>query len=165
MFVIIDNALTEEERLSILTAFANGPGKYDGTNSGKNKWIDVEDFDKQDFPLNAIIDVAKYKFDLTNMVGVECWSHYGVGVGYHVDKDEKVWTDTGEVKTPMCSIVYYAQVENLVGGRFLSIEKNIMAKTNRLIMFSPGLIHGVEQFTGTRNIVAINPWSYKIDLT
>jgi hypothetical protein len=166
MLTIINDALTDGERLSVLASFDHDPSKYDGVNSARNKWIDVGDFDKQKFPLTKIINLAKEKFDLSSMAGVECWAHYGVTVGEHVDKDERCWTDTGIILTPLCSIVYYADIQNLVGGRFLSTIGNVVPKTNSLIMFPPRLMHAVEPMTsGVRNIIAINPWSYKVILT
>lgn len=164
MLVIIDNLLSEDERLATIASFEKGPGKYTGDNVNSNRWIDLADVDKQDFPLRKILDVAAWNFDLSTLAGAECWAHHGFATARHVDKDEQIWTDEGKVVTPLCSIIYYAEIKNLVGGRLFTNYKHVTPKTNRLVMFTRGMSHEVERFTGTRNIIAINPWHYKIKL-
>ena len=65
---------------------------------------------------------------------------------------------TGEIVCPLCSVVYYADV-NAVGGAFVTETASIKPVTNRMIVFSPGVLHGVEEYTGTRMSVAVNPWA------
>ena len=47
-----------------------------------------------------------------------------------------------------------------IGGQ-LEFNNGISVKPikNRLVIFSPGLLHGVEEFTGKRVSVNINPWA------
>jgi hypothetical protein len=85
---------------------------------------------------------------------------------------------------PLCSIVYYLQVEDLVNGELRISHNNeiqlnstgtlyeevranrldhkiddiIIPKTNRAIMFSSGKFHTVNEFTGKRISMIINPW-------
>ena len=37
-----------------------------------------------------------------------------------------------------------------------------MPKENRLVIFSPGLYHGVEQFKGVRTSINVNPWNTRL---
>ena len=38
----------------------------------------------------------------------------------------------------------------------------ITPQENRLIVFSPGLYHGVQQFTGVRTSINVNPWNTQL---
>ena len=86
---------------------------------------------------------------------------------------------------PLCSIVYYLQIEDLVNGELRishndeiqlnstntlyeevranrldhKIDDIIIPKTNRAVMFSPGKFHTVNEFTGKRISMIINPWN------
>jgi hypothetical protein len=95
------------------------------------------------------------------MIGIEQWAHYGTKPDWHVDKDEVLLNRTGKVLLPICSIVFYAEVDQLTNGKFMTENMIITPKTNRLLAFAPGISHGVEDYTGTRLSVAINPWSTK----
>ena len=98
---------------------------------------------------------------ITSMVGVEQWAHLGTKPEWHIDKDEIVSNRDGVLVTPICSIVFYADVRDLKGGNFMTDSISVTPKTNRLVAFSPGLLHGVEDYTGTRMAVAVNPWAAK----
>ena len=54
-------------------------------------------------------------------------------------------------------------VDDDLNGGLLNIENNIFVKpkTNRFVLFSPGLLHGVEEFTGKRSSFLVNPWKTK----
>ena len=39
----------------------------------------------------------------------------------------------------------------------------IKPKTNRLVLFEPGLKHRVEKFEGTRYSININPWRRRLE--
>jgi hypothetical protein len=128
-----------------------------------NFWLD-KNTDFNEFPLNKILDFVGQYFDLTDMVGCECWAHFNTKPGWHTDKDETLYSETNEIKTPLCSIVYYASVKDLIGGRFIAENIEITPQKNSLLTFERGLEHNVENFTGERIAIAINPWSYKIVL-
>jgi len=112
-------------------------------------------------PLAAILARVRCVFDLTGMVGVEQWAHLGTKPEWHIDKDEIRSNRDGVLSTPICSIVFYADVRDLKGGNFMTDSISVTPKTNRLVAFSPGLLHGVEDYTGTRMAVAVNPWAAK----
>lgn len=103
----------------------------------------------------------KYYFNDEDIQGYECWSQVNSRPGsMHHDKDETLWQQNGELSFPLCSTVLYFNVESNLNGGLLNIENNVFvkAKTNRLVIFSPGLLHGVEEFTGNRSSFLVNPW-------
>ena len=112
-------------------------------------------------PIEVILSHVRSIFDLTSMGGIEQWAHYGTKTDWHVDRDEALFRRTGKVVTPLCSVVFYADVQNLTGGKFMTDSVVVTPKINRLVAFAPGVRHGVEDYTGTRMAVAINPWTAK----
>lgn len=153
--ILINNVLTTYENNQILDYF-----KLNKT----NRWFDGKftNFLVNDLPIKKILNKVNQYFDLSTMVGVECWSHINTHPGWHVDMDDIHFNRTGEKKLPICSIVYYASI-NMIGGDFVTETTRYSPKTNDIITFAPGILHNVEDFTGERIIVAINPWSHKIE--
>lgn len=145
MIIILDDVLSAEERTACI--------KYwDAKELCKLHWNTTAESWQ-----SILIDKARTFFDLSSMVGFECWAHKGTKPPcWHYDKDEGL----AEVVPPLCSIVYYADIENLVGGRFLTETESIVPRTNRLLIFSPGIFHGVETYFGTRFSVSMNAWHY-----
>lgn len=152
-FLVVDNVLTEEELIATKLFFEN-------LKDGNTKWINKDE--PTYFPLEKILNLVGQTFDLSAMVGCECWSHVNTGAGWHVDKDESTWTERRELKHPICSIVYYPHIKNMQGGKFITKTHLALPVPNRLLAFSPGLYHSVEKFMGERMSCAINPWSYKL---
>ena len=127
------------------------------------RWVDGtfgELLDLQS-PLSQILKAASRAFDLSGMAGIEQWAHYGTKPDWHVDKDEVLHKRTGKLACPICSIVFYADVDNLFGGGFMTRDMTVTPKTNRLVVFGPNVLHGVEAYHGTRMSVAVNPWAKK----
>lgn len=127
------------------------------------RWVDGtfgELLDLQS-PLSQILKAASRAFDLSGMAGIEQWAHYGTKPDWHVDKDEALHKRTGKLACPICSIVFYADVDNLFGGSFMTRDMTVTPKTNRLVVFGPNVLHGVEAYHGTRMSVAVNPWAKK----
>lgn len=108
-----------------------------------------------------ILDLCRTHFDLDRVVGYEMWSNSS-NPGWHVDKDERLYQEKKRYAFPQCSAVYYARVENLNGGVFLTDDIRLFPKTNRLIMFSPGMSHSVSVYTGTRIAVSMAPWNERV---
>ena len=106
----------------------------------------------------SLINIAGQFYDVSSSVGYEFWTRINTKPSsWHQDKDEKLF-DTGILKFPLCSIVYYCHVENLFGGRLCVEDDIITPKTNRMVIFAPGISHYVEDFTGDRISMLINPW-------
>jgi hypothetical protein len=153
MLVIIDNALSKNANEIAIEQFK-------GESTGMS-WVDgsLLSLLEHKSALSECLSHASKYFDLSNMVGVELWSHNGTRPEWHIDKDEILFARTNKITTPICSIVYYGVIENLTNGRFITESESILPKTNRLIAFSPMLLHSVEEYTGTRLSIAINPWT------
>ena len=103
----------------------------------------------------------KYYFGDVDIQGYECWSQVNSKPSsMHYDKDETLWKQNEELSFPLCSTVLYFNVESDLNGGLLNIENDVFvkAKRNRLVIFSPGLLHGVEDFTGKRSSFLVNPW-------
>lgn len=153
MLVILDNALTQSANQIAAQQFQG--------HSSPISWIagSLKQFQDYESALSQCLQHASKYFDLSEMVGIELWSHNGTRPEWHIDKDEKIFESTNKIVTPICSIVYYAFVENLIDGKFITESESVMPKTNRLVIFSPMLLHSVEKYTGSRLSISINPWS------
>jgi len=110
----------------------------------------------------AVLDIAGVCFNLDGMIGYEFWGHHNSGTDWHYDKDEVLWNNTGELDFPLCSTAYYLDVNDLQGGHLVLEDNIITPKTNRLVIFSPGMPHTVNKFSGKRVSLLVNPWSHKI---
>ena len=142
--VILDDVFDDATRGAI-AAFDYGYGE---------QWYDLGAS-----PLHEkILDICRDHFDLHGLAGYEMWRNAG-NPDWHVDKDEKLFRTEERYDFPLCSAVYYAEIEDLVGGEFYTADMRCIPKTNRLILFSPGIHHGVSPFVGTRTAVSVNPWN------
>lgn len=156
MIVILDNVLDEAHRQAVVGFFSQS----DEARSIKWEAGGVASLDNNQSPMALLLKQAARFFDLSNMIGSEYWAHYGTRPDWHIDKDEKLFAMSGNLECPICSVVYYADVD-VVGGNFVTETISVKPVTNRMIVFSPGLVHGVEKYTGTRLSVAVNPWTHK----
>jgi hypothetical protein len=154
MLIVLDNVLSEEDMVKMHVFFADNP------NNRNMQWADgdIEAIKEAHSPLTQLVQVAGKYFDINDMCGIEFWSHYGTKPNWHKDRDEKLAATTGVDKYPLCSIVYYAHIENLIGGRFMTESEIIVPRNNRMLIFSPGILHTVEDYQGTRLSVSVNPW-------
>lgn len=138
----------------------------------------------QDFCL-SLINLAGTYYNLSTCGGYEFWIHeHTKPPTWHIDNDERRRTENNVMIFPLCSIVYYLQVENLIGGELKISHNNnvrlnstnavyeevrnncldnksddiIVPKTNRIVMFPAGMFHAVNSFAGNRISMIINPW-------
>ena len=108
----------------------------------------------------AMINIASDFYDLSSSVGYEFWTRLNRCVSdWHCDKDEKLYDEQKIVSYPLCTIIYYPHVDNMRGGELLLGSDKILPKTNRLVIFAPGIPHNVESFTGDRISMMVNPWN------
>lgn len=163
--IIIDNFLPQGEILESITSEDRWENslKYswkdnNTTKHNKNIWED----------LASIVwkDIAKINIKYS---GFEYWTNALVAGGrddlpWHYDKDEELYSTTGELVTPYRGMVYYAHKE-LPSGGYLEIERpngeieRIEPQPNRLIVFDPSIIHRVTPITsGVRRTFACNVW-------
>ena len=112
------------------------------------------------------MNTAANYFDFSRQVGYDIWFHRNGMPGWHQDRDEATFLKTGQSHFPICSIVFYPHIKDLVGGE-LVFDNNmrIIPKTNRLVIFGPGLEHKVTPIeSGERISMNINSWIYPIDV-
>ena len=156
MKIKVEDALyTDIDRLFIYNTYCNN------NKSSSLRWID-----KNDLPdcFKNLVKFASKEFDLSNVAGYELWTHYNTKPEWHYDKDEYLFHETGLMKFPICSIVYYPFVDSLIGGKFITEDIAITPKTNRGITFSSGVYHNVEPYNGQRFSLLLNAWNYKIKI-
>tara|TARA_S200002703_G_scaffold31963_1_gene27930 strand:- start:187 stop:693 length:507 start_codon:yes stop_codon:yes gene_type:complete len=155
---IIDDALTEEQIKSIKNFQCSC-----GT-------LNLYEFDclfkLEDIEcVHPILQIASQYFDLSAAKYYEIWEQDNDRPkGWHYDKDEYL-ADSGDLRFPICSTIYYLEIgDDLVGGKLLmrdpdTFEKHyIEPKTNRLVVFGPGVSHFVDEFEGRRHSFLCNPW-------
>ena len=170
---IIDNFLKEEIRLKLLNQVYSDPSMMNFS------W---EYFNFTDIDNNSIksifVNKASNFFDLKNMVGIESWGNanalpnFDIKMksdvcdievsGWHYDIDENLFKSKNIQSFPICSLVYYLEIDDLVGGSFLTKTEKIKPITNRLILFGPKVLHAVEPFDGTRIPLLMALWDYDI---
>jgi len=130
------------------------------------KWTYINN---SDIYIKHLIDIADAYYDISKIVGYETWVHNSTrpegdeGDGWHYDRDELSYHVRKVFRFPIFSAVFYLKVENLIGGRILIEEERIVPKQNRLVIFGPGHKHAVEEFSGDRVSIVINPWNRKLD--
>ena len=101
--------------------------------------------------------------DISTAVGLEEWHQDADWFlpEEHEDKDEKLYSETGEVSYPLCSAILYLKVENLVGAKLRIVRDNleIEPKPGMLILLAPGVTHSITKYSeGTRISVNLNIW-------
>ena len=107
--------------------------------------------------------------------GVEWWCNTNNDLDWHIDKDELEGRRSGRFLLPLLSTVFYPHV-SCAGGELLvayspPIENgyqgplptfrsviSIPPVVNRLVLFSPGILHRINPFEGERYSVAVNIW-------
>tara|TARA_B100001996_G_C18603151_1_gene570680 strand:- start:649 stop:1134 length:486 start_codon:yes stop_codon:yes gene_type:complete len=153
--IIIDDVFDSKSITSILD--------FVDDSSSITKWYDLKDGHVHHDLCLGLLDIANCHYDLSSCIGYEFWTRLSTCVeGWHYDKDERLSKDKKVVSFPLCSIVYYPYVKNLKGGRLLLEDDIITPKSNRLVIFAPGIYHNVEEFTGERIAILLNPWDKNV---
>ena len=107
--------------------------------------------------------------------GVEWWCNTNNDLDWHIDKDELEGRRSGRFVLPLLSTVFYPHV-SCAGGELLVADNPPIANgyegplpmfrsvisippvVNRLVLFSPGILHRINPFEGERYSVAVNIW-------
>lgn len=111
----------------------------------------------------TLIRLTNDFIDISSCVGYEFWTRLNTNVGgWHRDKDEELYERENILSYPLCTILYYPHIKNLTGGQLLLENDIIMPRANRMVIFSSGMIHNVQEFTGERTAMIINPWNKKL---
>lgn len=124
--------------------------------------------------------LSDYLYTITNQfvteqAGAEWWCNTNNDLDWHIDKDEAEANQSGLYRLPLLSTVLYPHV-SCAGGELL-IADNTPIKSdhqgplpsfrsvisvppviNRLVIFSPGILHRINPFEGERYSVAVNIW-------
>lgn len=112
--------------------------------------------------------------------GYEWWSNYDNMLHWHMDKDETLHDDTGQLRTPLWSTLLYTEVSIRGRGGELALLADaaqpapysseltvdevpqkchiVSPKTNRLVVFGPGIMHRINPFHGSRASLPMNVW-------
>lgn len=94
---------------------------------------------------------------------VEEWSFhsdYTPLPAIHQDKDEELFTTTGELSFPLCSCVLYLNIKDLEGGKLVIGEDTVVPQTGMLVLLAPEVWHEVEAITsGVRHSINYNFWN------
>jgi hypothetical protein len=153
--IIVDDYLKESLIVEVLDNLKN--------NNISETWFDKNQSHTYSLLCQTLLFESSKYYDLKNYSGYEFWTQNNTKPRtWHVDKDEYCHFNTGIYKFPICTVVFYLKVNNLSGGTLCLKDCNIVPKTNRLIIFSPGIWHNVEEFTGERVSIIINPWDEKL---
>ena len=107
--------------------------------------------------------------------GVEWWCNTNNDLDWHIDKDELEGQRSGRYMLPLLSTVFYPHV-SCAGGELLVADNppinngyegplptfrsviSIPPVVNRLVLFSPGILHRINPFEGERYSIAVNIW-------
>ena len=110
-----------------------------------------------------------------NATGVEWWCNTNNDLDWHIDKDEAEYRRSGQYALPLLSTVFYPHV-SCAGGELLVADNppvkegqtappprfrsviSIPPVANRLVVFSPGIVHRINPFEGERYSIAVNIW-------
>ena len=111
--------------------------------------------------VEEIITASRKYVDYDNHVGYEMRFNGGT-INPHRDKDEKLFDEKNILSFPLCTIIYYPHVDNMKGGELLLGNDKILPRTNRMVIFASGISHNVENFTGDRISMMVNPWAKSI---
>jgi len=129
------------------------------------QWYSLDETHSRRDMCMHLLNFASNYFDLSKCVGYEFWCQHntkpesgGPSGGWHYDKDELHFEQTGKLKFPLCSIVYYVNVQYLTGGCLYVEDIKISPQNNRLVLIPPGKEHCVEEFGGKRTSMLVNPW-------
>ena len=111
----------------------------------------------------------------SHRAGVEWWCNTNNDLDWHIDKDELEGQRSGRFVLPLLSTVFYPHV-SCAGGELLVADSppiengyqgplptfrsviSIPPVVNRLVLFSPGILHRINPFEGERYSVAVNIW-------
>ena len=126
--IILDNFLEETFVLDLQKKF--------NKNDISESWYNKEEKHLYSDLCQIFLQETKNYYDLSNCIGYELWSQNNTRpYDWHYDKDENFFDLTGNYKFPICSIVYYLNVNNLVGGALHLDNCIINPKINRLVIF------------------------------
>jgi len=160
---VIDDALDKDVNVSVCRTVVELNGKW----APPIDDLDIYWFDwDQDHPCKeacmTLLEIGGKYIDISSAIGYETWIRINTRpAGWHCDQDDRLNLTQNKTSYPLCSMVYYPFVANDLEGGRLEFEDGriIEPKTNRLVVFGPGIRHNVEEdYIGDRISFALNPW-------
>ena len=160
---VIDDALDKDVNVSVCRTVVELNGKW----APPIDDLDIYWFDwDQDHPCKeacmTLLEIGGKYIDISSAIGYETWIRINTRpAGWHCDQDDRLNLTQNKTSYPLCSMVYYPFVaDDLEGGRLEFEDGRIIEpKTNRLVVFGPGIRHNVEEdYIGDRISFALNPW-------
>jgi hypothetical protein len=133
---------------------------------------------EEESPFLKILEVMKEYVDLSECVGYETWCNNNKIPGRHQDSNDYL-AKHGILDFPLFGCVYYPFVGDVSGAEFYCEDVTIVPKTNRMVLFTSTLWHGVKPDNnaldtrssdgryyelaneGSRVAFSLNPWPYK----
>ncbi len=153
--VVLDNVFDASTVDSILNNMDDS--------SSNVKWYDLSHKHVHADLCLKLLEITSRYYEISSCIGYEFWTRLSTCVeGWHYDKDERLSENKKILSFPLCSIIYYPHVRDLKGGRLLLEGDMITPKSNRLVIFASGVYHNVENFSGERLTMVINPWDRKL---
>lgn len=126
--------------------------------------------------LNPILEKARECFDLSSTLYYEIWEQNNTlpggydDMGWHCD-DDVTLHQYNIIKYPLCTTIYYMDVDKDLSDGKLVIQDHktckyhrVQPKSNRLVIFGPGILHTVEEYSGYRHSIICNPWDRPLSL-
>ena len=144
---VIDDALDKDSNVAVCRSAVEHEGKWATPIDDLDiYWFDMD----QDHPCKKecmkLLEIGGKYIDISSAIGYETWIRINTRpAGWHCDQDDRLNLTENKTSYPLCSMVYYPYVdEDLKGGK-LEFEdgRKFTPKTNRLIVFGPGIRHNL----------------------
>ena len=190
MLYVVDNILSESELRSIRNV-CDDHSELRQHLSGDElfSWWSAKSPERAQSPhtADAIATINHYltrKLDpilstlISESYDIEWWCNTNNDLDWHIDKDEAEGRRSGRYVLPLMSTVFYPHV-SCAGGELLLADHTpiedgssgplpqfcsvitIPPVLNRLVLFSPGLLHRINPFDGERYSLAANAWTHQ----
>ena len=165
--IILDNFLDNDE-LTLFCDDRNWKKSLDYT------WVDRDCYDENCIWEHILEKIWRPMRPLmASFDGIEYWTNILSPTGskdldWHVDKDEKLYEEHNDIKSPVIGSVLYGHTETPGDGNLELIHQEMLERIeplpNRLIIFDSSQYHRVAPVTkGFRRTFASNIWEHKPD--
>jgi hypothetical protein len=116
--------------------------------------------------VSIALEKVRTYVDISQAIGSEFWYNEMSGDrsqgNIHIDNDEVLRAETGYISSPLVSIIYYPiDSDSRCGDLYVpDADIHIKPKKNRLVLLGKDTKHVVQEGTGTRVSIMMNPFSY-----
>lgn len=144
-FIVLDNVLPSRDFEEL---------RESEWERGHITWYDRSNGQSQ---CDQLLQIAGEHYDLSSIAGYEVWCN-NTHIDWHCDIDDTLNRETGIIKYPICTLVYYLDIEVFEGGDLVTSTVMVQPIPNRLVIFGPAVRHAVRKYEGKRRAISINPW-------